>query len=316
MHKILFEVKEEDKNTRLDLVIVLNSNELSRSQVRNYIDAGKVLVNDQVEFRPNIKVEKGSRVEVRIESEDIKPNQIAPENIPLDILYEDKDLVVINKPAGLVTHPATGNWSGTLLNGLLFHFKDLVNVGDNIRSGLIHRLDKETSGLVLVGKTAKGLWYYSRLFAERGVQKTYIAMITGNIDQIFKERELKVTNYLGRNPKFRTKYTKVDAHEGRFSESDIKLIRKFKHKSQVLGWVEVRPKTGRTHQIRVHLSGLGCPILGDKLYGKNNQFPRMMLHAWKIEIVCLDGQKREFEAPIPPEFNIIARNEYFPKSNK
>lgn len=316
MRKIKFEVKEEDKNTRLDLVIVLNSNELSRSQVRNYINSGKVTVNDQVEFRPNIKVEKGSRIEVKLEVDQIEPLRIEPENIPLDIIYEDKDLVVINKPAGLVTHPATGNWNGTLLNGLVYHFKDLINLGDKVRSGLIHRLDKETSGLVLVGKTAKGLWYYSKLFAERKVQKTYIAIITGNIDKSFKEYELKVVNYLGRNPKFRTKYTKVNIEKGRLSESDIKLIRKIDINSKQLGWVEVRPKTGRTHQIRVHLSGLGCPILGDNLYGKNNKFSRMMLHAWKIELICLDGQKREFEAPIPQEFSIIANNEHIPKPYK
>ena len=301
-------VSPKNSGLRLDLFIVISTDKFSRIKVREILNEGLIKVNDNIEYRPHYKVREGDKVFVdeekfegaKVIKEEFK---IIPEKMNLDILFEDEDLVVINKPSGLVTHPATGNWNGTLLNGLLYHFKNLKNVGDNVRSGLIHRLDKDTSGLVLVGKTGKGLWYYSKLFAERDISKTYLAIIVGNIEESFnKSNELIIRDYLGRNPKRRTKISSVEEFRGKYAESTVVLMRKFNFGNRLAALVRVLPKTGRTHQIRVHLSKLGCPILGDPLYGKNNRYKRLMLHAWRLKLVCLDGVEREFEAPIPIEY--------------
>lgn len=303
-----FTVSHKNSGLRLDLFIVIATDKFSRIKVREILNEGLIKVGENIEYRPHYKVKEGDKIHIDVEkfegtkkvSDEFK---IVPEKMDLDILFEDDDLVVINKPAGIVTHPATGNWNGTLLNGLFYHFKSLKNVGDNIRSGLIHRLDKDTSGLVLVGKTGKGLWYYSKLFAEREISKTYLAIIVGNIEESFsKSTELVVRDFLGRNPKRRTKISSVEEYRGKFAESSVVLIRKFNFGNRLAALVKVLPKTGRTHQIRVHLSKLGCPILGDPIYGKNNRYKRLMLHAWKLKLMCIDGVEREFEAPIPEEY--------------
>ncbi len=301
-------VTSKNSGLRLDLFIVVSDDTFSRSKVREMLNQGIIKLNKNVEYRPHYKVREGDVITVNVEGVEKTKNkdedfEIVPEKMDLDILFEDEDLVVINKPSGIVTHPATGNWTGTLLNGLFYHFKSLAGVGNNIRSGLIHRLDKDTSGLVLVGKTGKGLWYYSKLFAERNITKTYLAVIVGNIDEVFQNNnEITIKDYLGRNPQRRTKISSVEEFRGKYAESTVKLIRKFNFGTRFAGLVHVLPKTGRTHQIRVHLSKMGCPILGDPVYGKNNKYKRLMLHAWKLKLQCLDGVEREFEAPIPIEY--------------
>ncbi|HOY46097.1 MAG TPA: RluA family pseudouridine synthase [Candidatus Dojkabacteria bacterium] len=303
MTKYSFKVEAADIGIRLDLFIAIKSQEISRSKVREILNSGKVRVDGEIEYRPQLKMQLGSLVEVVYEQQKKVNNKIIPQNIPLDIVYEDSDLLIINKPEGMVTQPATGNWQGTLVNALLYHYNEIRGLGAKERAGLINRIDKDTSGLVLVGKTSKALWYYTRLFAQREIQKTYLAVIVGNIEKLMKEKELIITNYLGRNPKIRTKFSKVNNENGRFSETRIKLIKTMDFEGKQFALLQVEPKTGRTHQIRVHLSGLGCPILGDRIYGKNNKFERMMLHAWKIKMRFLDGQEREVTAPIPKIFN-------------
>lgn len=313
MKKIKIVIDDKLANLRLDLAIALSRSDLTRSHIKKILSEGHVELNGKIEYRPQIRVNPNDEIEVEYEHVPKEEDKIIPQNIPLDIVYEDADLVVVNKPFGMVTHPATGNWEGTLLNALLYHFKSLGSVGTTLRSGLIHRLDKDTSGLVLVGKSNKGLWYYSRAFAERRVEKIYLAIITGNIDKVFINNTLVITNYIGRNPKNRKKMSLIEPSKGRLSESYIILIRKFSHPTiGNAALVEVRPKTGRTHQIRVHLSSLGCPILGDNLYGKKSA-NRMFLHAWKLRIKCIDNIEREFVAPIPKDFNSF--NEPFNKFN-
>lgn len=302
MAKYSFKVNAKDIGIRLDLFIAINSQEISRSKVRELLNKGVVEVNERVEYRPQLKMQLGDSVEFVYESENAVDNKILPQNIPLDIVYEDSDLIIVNKPEGMVTQPATGNWQGTLVNALLYHYNEINGLGSRDRAGLINRIDKDTSGLVLVGKTSKGLWYYTRMFAERKIKKTYLAIIVGEIDRFIEQKDMLITNYLGRNPKTRTKFSSVSNQNGRYSETRIKLIKILEFKGQKAALVQVEPKTGRTHQIRVHLSGIGCPILGDKLYGKNNKFERMMLHAWKINMQFLDGQIREVVAPIPKIF--------------
>jgi 23S rRNA pseudouridine1911/1915/1917 synthase len=302
---LILKVNKADESQRLDLYVVLQNNSLSRTQLKKLINEGKVLINGQVEFRPHYKVRENDeiRIEVTI-NENLQPN-IIPQDIDLNIIYEDNDLLVVNKPAGMVIHPAQGNYKGTLMNAVVFKYQQMENVGDKIRSGLIHRIDRDTSGIVLIGKTNKGLWYYSKLFANREITKSYLAIVAGNIESKIPFEGLKISNYLGRNPKSRKKFAIVPLGEGgRSAETHITFLKKIKLGENICSAVIAKPKTGRTHQIRVHLSNLGYPIMGDVVYGKNNHYSRLLLHAWKIELVLLDGTKKQFVAEIPKEFNI------------
>lgn len=288
-------VKSDDAEQRLDLYLTFMSKDLSRSKIKSQIENGNVFINGEVEYKPNYKVVEGDEIETKY----VKDNQvfegIVPQNIPLEIVYEDKELLVIDKPVGMVVHPATSNWDNTLLNAVAYKYKDFNNVGDKVRAGLIHRLDKETSGLVLVGKTNKALWYYTKLFSERKVQKTYLALVRGNFRNKFG-MTYEVENYLGRNEKNRKKFSKVPPSKGRLARTRIRFIKSIKEEDKHFSLLEAYPETGRTHQIRVHLSGLGFPIMGDQVYGKGNDFERLMLHAWKLKLKLMDGQIVEFEA--------------------
>lgn len=299
MEFITFKASNNDIGIRLDLFIVINSNKYSRMQVKELINTGNVFINDIIEYRPHYKIRENDSVRVNMflkEKNDF--NGIKPQKIDIEIIYEDENLLIVNKPSGMVTHPATGNWENTLLNGLFYYYKNLKSIGNNIRSGLIHRIDKDTSGIVMIGKTAKGLWYYSKLFANRKIEKTYLAIVVGNIKKVFVNNEIVIKNYLDRNPKNRIKFSIV-RDGGRYSESIVKLLKPIGEDKAL---IEISPKTGRTHQIRVHLSSLGCPILGDTLYGKGNKYKRLMLHAHKIRFINLDGKEMIIEAPIPIEF--------------
>lgn len=303
MKKIKLLINKKDEDKRLDLVVVLNSNLLSRSTLKKLINTGKVKVNGFVEFRPHLKVKEGDIIEVEEIIEAKNPFNLIPQDIKFETIYEDADLLVVNKPAGMVIHPSQGNLGGTLMNAVAFKYSSMESVGDNIRSGLIHRIDKDTSGLVLVGKTNKGLWYYSKLFANREVEKTYIAIIAGNIKSKFKNEVLKISNFLGRNPNARKKMTEVSFENGgRPAETLLLFVKNIKIDNKIYSIVLAKPKTGRTHQIRVHLSKLGYPILGDVIYGKNNKYSRLMLHAWKIRLRLLNGKETEFESKLPKEF--------------
>jgi len=246
---------------------------------------------------------------VVIDFEDIpEEKNVIPENIEIEILYEDKDLIAVNKPEGMVVHPASGNASGTLVNALLYRYKHLKNVGDKIRTGLINRIDKDTSGIVLVGKTNRALWFYSRQFANREIEKTYLAVVKGDFSKrVHGNNQLKVSNYLARNPKNRTKFAVVAPGEGRLAISRFKLIDISIDRSYSL--LEVNIETGRTHQIRVQLSALGYPVVGDKVYSnvKNN---RLLLHAYKIKLTLLNGSYHEIEAQVRGELQKFLENNF------
>ncbi len=296
-------VTDENLDQRLDLYLTTIQNSLSRSLIRQKINAGEVMVNDKVEYRPHYRVKLDDKIKISLDVILPQELKLEPENIPIDIVYEDDDLLVVNKPSGMVIHPATGNYTGTLMNAIAFHYKGIKNVGSEIRSGLIHRIDKDTSGLVMIGKTNKGLWYYSKLFAEREVNKTYIAIIAGNISSKIPEQGLVVRNYLGRCPGNRKKYSVVNPTMGRISETKINLLDFTESNQGKFSLVTAMPKTGRTHQIRVHLSNLGFPIVGDVIYGRRNKYSRLMLHAWKIKVKLLNGKTKELIAPIPDNFS-------------
>ncbi|MCA9379567.1 RluA family pseudouridine synthase [Candidatus Dojkabacteria bacterium] len=296
-------VEESQEGKRLDLFLAFKFNDLTRSIVKKQIESGNVRVENVIEYRPNYKVRKNDEINCDFEIEEKGGNGIIPQDIPLKIIYEDENLVAIDKPVGMVVHPSTSNWDSTLLNALFFRYSDLSKVGDSKRSGLIHRLDKDTSGIVLVGKTNEGLWYYSKLFAERKIEKTYLAVVKGDFYEKFGPIEQIVDNYLGRNQINRKKFAKVSPSKGKKAITAITFLRTLEYQGQPYSLLKVQPKTGRTHQIRVHLSELGFPILGDVVYGKGNAYPRLMLHAWKLKLKMLTGEQKELEAKPDESFN-------------
>lgn len=298
-------VNKDVEGKRLDLGIALLCAELSRTQIKKIIESNNLKVNGYIEYRGNYKLKEGDIIEFEYNNDSPQYSKILPQNIPINILYEDDDLLVINKPSGMVAHPATGNWTGTVMNALLWKYKDMEQVGDSIRSGLIHRIDKDTSGILLIGKSNKALWHYSKLFAQRFVQKEYVCIVKGNIAKLFEDsRIFNVKNYIGRHPTNRKKMAVVGSIDSKFlppdariSETELEYVSSTKEYSILIA----RPKTGRTHQIRVHLLNLGFPILGDAIYSKISD-NRLYLHAYKIQIRHIDGHELNIIAPLPVEF--------------
>lgn len=266
---------------------------MTRSRVETLIREGRAQVNGAVEKKPGRKVSETDAV-----SCDVPPPvavEAQPEDIPLQILYEDDDLAVVVKPCGMVVHPAAGNEDGTLVNALLFHLKNLSGIGGALRPGIVHRLDKDTSGLLLVAKNDATHAALSDALKARTIHKTYRAVARG----AFKEPTGVVEAPIGRSPKDRKKMAIVP--DGRYARTEYRVLEPLRGATLV----DVNLITGRTHQIRVHFASIGHPLLGDPLYGGKNQPPvgRLMLHARRIEFTHpTTGQPMVFEAPEPPEF--------------
>jgi 23S rRNA pseudouridine1911/1915/1917 synthase len=223
------------------------------------------------------------------------PTETVAEDISLDVLFEDDDLIVLNKPAGLVVHPAAGNWSGTVVNALLHHCQTLSGIGGEQRPGIVHRLDKDTSGCLVVAKNDVAHQSLAKQFAGREVTKIYLALVVGK----FKRLSGTIEAPIGRHPVQRKKMTVVTGDRGRASKTGYRVL----HELPVGTLVECTLHTGRTHQIRVHLKHLGHPLLGDEVYGRKGSFARQMLHAWKLGFVHpRTGNRLNFESPIPPDF--------------
>ncbi len=300
LEKREFVAQATDEGKRLDLFLSFYNNDWTRTFVKKQIESNLVNINDKVEFRSNYKIKEGDRVEINAKLF-TEPTDVLGEDIQLDIIFEDKDLIIINKPVGMPVHPATGNWSGTLVNAIVGYLEKPETVGDKLRSGLIHRLDKDTSGVIMVAKTNEALWYYSKLFSEKKVHKSYYAIVRGDITRALgPDKVLTIRNFLGRNPKNRKKFAVVEKG-GRLAISDVSIIKVFGEIGQKYSWVSVKPKTGRTHQIRVHLSHLGFPIVGDTVYG-GELYKRLMLHASAIEVPSPKGKILNFNSPIPLDF--------------
>lgn len=266
---------------------------MTRSRVETLIREGRAQVNGAVEKKPGRKVSETDAV-----SCDVPPPaavEARPEDIPLEILYEDDDLAVVVKPCGMVVHPAAGNEDGTLVNALLFHLKNLSGIGGALRPGIVHRLDKDTSGLLLVAKNDATHAALSDALKARTIHKTYRAVARG----AFKEPTGVVEAPIGRSPKDRKKMAIVP--DGRYARTEYRVLEPLRGATLV----DVNLITGRTHQIRVHFASIGHPLLGDPLYGGKNQpsVGRLMLHARRIEFTHpATGQPMVFEAPEPPEF--------------
>ncbi|MCJ7432132.1 MAG: RluA family pseudouridine synthase, partial [Anaerolineales bacterium] len=229
------------------------------------------------------------------------PANIIGEDIPLDIIFENEDLIVVNKPAGMVVHPAAGHSSGTLVNAVLGYEPDIEGIGGEERPGLVHRLDKDTSGLIMLAKNDKAHRWLQDQFRERKVEKTYLALVDGKPPTPFGRVEAPI----GRDPSHRKKMAILRVGKGREAVSEYKTVESFRHHTLL----EFHPHTGRTHQIRLHCELLGCPIVGDEVYGKKKQtivLSRHFLHALRLKIVLPDEKEpRLFEAGLPEELDAV-----------
>jgi 23S rRNA pseudouridine1911/1915/1917 synthase len=279
---------------RLDRWLAGQWPQCSRARWQKAVAAGLVLVNGQP-ARASESVSAGDRIEARIAPESTAPSDAQPENIPLRILYEDDDLLCLDKPPGLVVHPAAGHWQGTLVNAVLHHCAAVSSGGHPLRPGIVHRLDKDTSGCILVAKNDATHAELARQFAERSAKKTYLAVVRGRP----RATAGSISGSIARHPVHRQRMAVSSKPGARAAETAWKLLAT----DGKLSLLECRPRTGRTHQIRVHLKHLGHPVAGDRTYGGGADYPRQLLHAWKLEIKHpRTGQDLAFCAPVPEDF--------------
>lgn len=274
-----FIVKDDEVGKRIDSYLSNKDDEISRVAVQRLIKNDKILVNGK-STKASYKVQENDNIKV----EEEKPKEISlkPQDIPVEIIYEDKDIIVVNKPKGMVVHPANGNPDGTLVNSLMSICKDsLSGIGGEIRPGIVHRLDKDTSGVIVVAKNDKAHINLSEQIKNHEVEKTYIALVKG----VVKANEATIDMPIGRSTKDRKKMAVTKT--GKNAITHFKVIKRF-HNYTLL---EVKIETGRTHQIRVHLSQIGYPIVGDTTYsnGKNE---------WEIKGQCLHAKSLKFKHPI------------------
>ena len=282
---------KEDANKRLDIFLSEKLN-ITRSQVKNYLNS--IIVNGQPKkLSYSLKLSDIIIIENKITKEYFE-EEPKPENIPLNIIYEDKYLIVINKPANMSVHCSASETSGTLVNALLYHIKDFDFTGSKKRAGIIHRLDKDTSGIIIVGKNANVVLSIQEQFRKREVKKIYHAILVGSL----KENFLEINLPIGRHNLYRKKMTVRE--DGKEALTYIKVLRRFKN--HIL--VEINLKTGRTHQIRVHCSYKGFPVAGDKIYSKSfSKYCGLMLVAKKIEFVHpITKEIMKFEIDYPNYF--------------
>jgi 23S rRNA pseudouridine1911/1915/1917 synthase len=284
---------------RLDKFLVGQLQEFSRSRIQGLIVNGLVDVNGHAAKKAGQTLEHGFNVTVRIPPP--APTELLAEDIPLDIVFENEDLVVVNKPAGMVVHPAAGHASGTLVNAMLGYDPDIEGIGGEERPGVVHRLDKQTSGLILLAKNERAHRWLQDQFRLREVDKTYLALVDGKPPTPTG----RVEAHIGRDPSHRKQMAIVPESRGREAVSEYKTIENFRNHTLL----EFHPLTGRTHQIRLHCAFLGCPIVGDEVYGRKKlsvEISRHFLHAYRLKIV-LPGEEesRFFEAPLPDELQSV-----------
>jgi 23S rRNA pseudouridine1911/1915/1917 synthase len=291
-------IYEDLQPQRLDKFLVACLPGLSRSRIQGLIEAGRVTVDGEIPHKAGAMLSKGMLVQVSIPEP--APSSLIPEAIPLDIVYEDAELMVVNKPAGMVVHPAAGHSSGTLVHAALAHAPDIEGIGGEVRPGVVHRLDKDTSGLILLAKNERSHRWLQDQFRLRKVKKTYLALVDGHPPT----PNGRVEAAIGRDPKMRKKMAVVSPEKGRQAISEYQTLENFSHHTLL----QVHPITGRTHQIRLHMAFLGCPVVGDTIYGFRNAsllLKRHFLHAANL-VICLHGQSEpvSFSASLPAELQL------------
>ncbi len=302
-------VTENDQRRRLDQFLSESDLEISRSQVKHLIEKGSIILNEK-DTKPGVRLKAGDVISGTLPAPE--PLSLEPQALPLSILYEDPSIIVVDKPAGMVVHPAVGAPSGTLVNALLHHCKDLAGINGVLRPGIVHRLDKDTSGVMVIAKDDQAYQGLSRQFKERTVEKAYLAIAYGQ----FREAEGLIDSPIGRHPVERKRMS-IRTKKGRTAVTRWKVLESLKGFSSL----EVLPETGRTHQIRVHLSSIGHPLLGDQVYGKKGRIGsihepllkecvlrlhRQALHARRLAIDHpRTGQRMLFASPVPQDMQEV-----------
>ncbi len=302
------QVEAKAAGRRLDRWLSERLPELSRARVQKLIREGRVRLDGKAATKPSTPLAPETNVEVELPSPE--GSAIEPEEIPLEILYEDEDLVAVNKPAGMVVYPAAGHAHGTLVQGLLHGGRTLSAAAGAERPGVVHRLDKDTSGVIVLAKSDLAYYDLVKQFRERTVEKVYWALVHG----ILEEEEGVVEAPLGRDPHHPLLVgVRPESRGGRPALTTFRVVGRFppspaQGPERGVTLLEVRPHTGRTHQIRVHLKAIGHPIVGDPVYGPKRPSPRLpkrlMLHAWRLELTHpRTGKRLRITAPLPPEFS-------------
>ncbi len=283
-------VEEYEEGTRLDKLLAQLEDSISRSQWQRQITGGGVKVDGE-EAKVSYRVSEGEQIEID-PPEDFRPHDLRPQDLPIDVVYEDEHVIGVDKKSSTVVHPGPGNWEGTLANALIFHYEDLPRPDDGLRPGIVHRLDKGTSGILVVARTGLAYEHISNQFKERSVDKEYLALVEGT----FAEEGGLIDAPIGRDPKSPTIMTVKFG--GKESQTEFFVI----SESDDSTLLRVKPHTGRTHQIRVHMDYIGHKIAGDERYG-GRPYSRFMLHSRRITFAHpKTGEKLTLESPIPPEF--------------
>lgn len=298
---------------RIDKFLMHRIENASRNRIQNAIDATSVLVNERP-VKSSYKVKPGDIISVVLPHPP-RDTEVYPENIPLDIIYEDDDVLIVNKPAGMVVHPGFNNYTGTLVNALVYHFKQLPQLpGNEGRPGLVHRIDKDTSGLLLISKHERAMAYLAKQFFDHSIARKYLALVWGDLPE-----DGTITGYIGRSVKDRRVMAVYDDEEkGKWSVTHYRVLQRFNY----VTLVECQLETGRTHQIRAHMKHIGHPLFNDAVYGgdkilkgtvfnKYRQFvencfellPRQALHAQSLGFIHPTSKKFiHFESNLPPDF--------------
>ena len=301
-------VPSDHSGQRLDTVIAKLFPDFSRSKLKNWLDSGSVFVNDDPLMKPSKKVTGGEEIKIFIKEERVISAE--PQDIPFEIIHESKDFIVVNKSAGMVVHPGAGNHQNTLLNALLFKFPELENLP---RAGIIHRLDKDTSGLMIVARNQNAFKDLSEQISQRLVKRTYQAFVVGNVS-----RSGIVEEPIGRHPRNRQK--QAVTNKGKYALTKYSIVKKYGNYTHL----EVNLETGRTHQIRVHMSHIGFPLIGDVLYGRKKRFakstnsdlreviekfPRQALHASNLSFEDASNKKvLNFKSPLSKDILTLEKN--------
>ncbi len=284
---------------RLDLALVVYVPDLSRTRIQQLIRSGLVKIDGLIITKPGFRLNGGEVVEILIPAP--TPSTLQAEKIPIDIIFETEDLLLVNKPAGMVVHPSVGHDTGTLVHAALAHSPEMEGVGGEIRPGVVHRLDKDTSGLIILAKNDAAHHELQQQFKDRSVEKVYLALVDGQPPT----PSGRIEAYIGRDPRYRKRMAVVHSGKGREAITIYHTKESFSEHSLL----EVHPKTGRTHQIRVHLAYIQCPVVGDREYGRKRPtlpIERQFLHAASLTI-RLPGEStsRRFEAPLPSDLEAV-----------
>jgi 23S rRNA pseudouridine1911/1915/1917 synthase len=285
------------KGGRLDITLASQVPDVSRNRIQSWIKKGLVRVDGVVIEKPGHHLDGGEKLEATVPAP--APTDLQPEHIPLDIVFENQDVIILNKPPGMVVHPSAGHVSGTLVQAVLAHAPDIQGIGDELRPGVVHRLDKDTSGLIIFAKHDRAHQWMLAQFKDREVEKRYLAILDGKPPTPAG----RIDAAIGRDSRHRQKMAVVPPSKGREALTVYKTLEEFPDHT----FVEVFPRTGRTHQIRVHMAFLGCPVTGDRIYGRRQAslpVERQMLHAQRLGF-CLPGENSPtaFEAQLPTDFN-------------